>query len=422
MKYLFLILLLCFSVVLVFAAKPSIVMGPITGHQTDSSAILWVLVSKAPNAVSIESQNIKSFEQLDDYLFQFAMEHNYDAIYYNKKSMHFIDNYSPLKIVLSNSSEEHFDVQEKPHFASPELQNFSFLVGSGFRTPLKDPLAERVPSIIMNSMVKKNADFMVWLGTNLLGEEEEGNRKNKSFDENIAFRTHPEVAKFMMSCRQYAVCDKPGNNSANKAPNEKTIFELFWPNPELKQEISEASYSKFTHQDADFFLLDNCGLKESGKNLFGNQQLIWLTRALKESTASFKFILSGTPILAQNKNREDLSDYPDEKETLLRFIKKEKVSGVVFLNGDINYSELNFLYRSGSYPLHEFVCGPLSENPDAVNPSKNDLRVKKTLVKEENFGRVTISGTKENRICRMEVFDKEGILLWSYSMDVTEIL
>lgn len=269
---------------------------------------------------------------------------------------------------------------------------------------------------------------MIWLGDNINYQDKRLDSYETLFMDQVKLRTDPRVAKFMTSCPQFAVWDDLDGQSDDGSPNSKLdkdqeldIFKQFWPNPDFGTEKTKGTFYNFKYEDSDFFLLDNRFHKQAGVTMLGREQMVWLKKKLSESRANFKFIVSGSQVLAENKNGEDLGDFPEEKEELLTFIKLQEISGVIFLNGDRPYSELNFQYRSGTYPLHEFTCSPLSSTDNTGTTSKNPLRVKKTLVKKRNFGRVTISGKQNSRVCKLEVFDHTGVMSWSYTLDIIEL-
>jgi len=107
---------------------------------------------------------------------------------------------------------------------------------------------------------------------------------------------------------------------------------------------------------------------------FGRQQWEWLLRGLRESKAKFKVLAMGA-IWQDKKNSEtdDMFTYWYERDALLDFIKREQISGVTLLGGDIHVARhLKHPGRVG-YDLHDFVISPGHERTitglDVYHPS-----------------------------------------------------
>ena len=92
---------------------------------------------------------------------------------------------------------------------------------------------------------------------------------------------------------------------------------------------------------------------------FGKTQWEWIRKSLKESQAPFK-VLSMGAIWQDKKNPEtdDMFTYWYERDSLLDFIKREKIEGVILHGGDIHVSRyLKHPQRVG-YDLHDFIVSP----------------------------------------------------------------
>ena len=149
-------------------------------------------------------------------------------------------------------------------------------------------------------------------------------------------------------------------------------------------DTSEGVYHSFTFGNAEFFFVDRCSAHEDAlaanfsynekKNkwsfspkdsvtLFGEKQMQWLKSGLKNSTADWKFIVSGAPF---NKALRKLIDkgmkiqkiqakgyngfhmatgfasyfagYPKEQEDFLNFIKQENIKDVIVISGDTHHN------------------------------------------------------------------------------------
>ncbi len=152
-------------------------------------------------------------------------------------------------------------------------------------------------------------------------------------------------------------------------------------------DTTEGIYHSFTLGNAEFFFVDRCSAHEdplaanfsynAKKNkwsfapidsvkLFGDKQMQWLKSGLKNSTADWKFIVSGAPF---NKALRKLIDkgmkiqkiqakgyngfhmatgfasyfagFPKEQEDFLNFIKQENIKDVIVISGDTHHNVMD---------------------------------------------------------------------------------
>jgi len=117
----------------------------------------------------------------------------------------------------------------------------------------------------------------------------------------------------------------------------------------------------------EVFLLDPRYFSQTGKSpvdpsqptCFGATQWKWLLDGLRNSKAPFKVLAMGA-IWQDKKNREtdDMFTYWYERDALLNIVKKENISGVTLLGGDIHVARHLIHPRRTGYDLHDFVISP----------------------------------------------------------------
>jgi alkaline phosphatase D len=195
-------------------------------------------------------------------------------------------------------------------------------------------------------------------------------------------------------------------------------------------------YTQFSYSDADFFLTDNRyfrshenfedsidGKPNSKKSYFGEQQMEWLKNALLSSKATFKFIVSGNQVLNKLNPFESMQHYSFEYNNLLQFLKTHKINGVIFLSGDRHHGEVIRLNREGSYPLYDITLSPLTSGiaKPHVSELNNPQRIESTLVEEQHFGKISISGPKNERAVTLEFVGKKGQVISSWKINQKEI-
>lgn len=206
--------------------------------------------------------------------------------------------------------------------------------------------------------------------------------------------------------------DMAGNNVDGSplylqaARNMLNGYEKMFPHYPLAN-IQKGMWQKFSYGNADIFMTDNrsqreanlLGFKTAGDSIYfspdsthsilGDEQMDWLINGLKNSTADWKFISTGTPfnpgmrsaielaMLLQNDPKYqaiptlygmfnikdiafELSDkwagFPKDIYRLLKAIDENKITNVIFLSGDTHTSGVDDGKNS---LIPELMAGPL---------------------------------------------------------------
>jgi alkaline phosphatase D len=121
-------------------------------------------------------------------------------------------------------------------------------------------------------------------------------------------------------------------------------------------------YRQFSWSGIDYFILDTRRFRSQqtlpdgpDKTMLGANQNSWLKDQLKASKAPFKFIITSVPF--QGGGADTWGSYRTERNELTRFMRAEKIKGVILLTGDYH------LARDWSNPksgLKEFMAGPIA--------------------------------------------------------------
>lgn len=387
-----------------------VVAGPVYGHYTDSTRHFWI-------AVTTEKQQVHGKEWISS-----INAHLYK--YFNVQEGLSIQRVFHSKLVLDRYVLIQGVVKYKPILK--DNNNLTFLLGScAFPYPFMFWKAGN-REMIFDVMAEQEKDFMIWMGDNVYYLNGEWRNKQKMHQKNLRMRFKPRLDSFLKSCPQYAIWDDHdfGGNNARGQHRYKydalEIFKQYWNNPYAGLDTTPGIFCHFSQQDADFFLLD-VRFHAEDSSMLGHSQTQWLFERLKASTANFKFIVSGTQILPDNPMGEDMGDFGMDREKLLAFLEKEKITGVIFLSGDRHYGELLHLERSDNYSLYEMTSSPLTS---LVNPGytrNNPLREPGTLAVVTNFGKIELMGVGKKRFCRLTLFDKAGHLLWSRDVFLSDL-
>ena len=189
---------------------------------------------------------------------------------------------------------------------------------------------------------------------------------------------------------------------------------------------------------------------DANSALLGPSQLATLKRSLRSSRAVWKVIASDMPlglVVGDGPGRYEAvaNDDPDapggrelEIADLLSFIKRERISNIVWITGDVHYAAAHRYSPEDAtftdfHPFWEFVAGPLHAGTFGPNgldktfgPSVRYLSIPKGMRPNQPpsaglqfFGKGTVDG--RTRELTVSLHDLSGKKLWSISLPaVTE--
>jgi len=305
------------------------------------------------------------------------------------------------------------------HYANEQLYD------PPFRTPGGD-------YEIFLSIATKDPAALFWVGNTAHLRPADWGSRSGYLSRFSHARAVPELRRLMGSVPQYATWGE-----ADFAPNEsafyqnhvlaKESFQLFWPNTQRGIHGLEGVTSFARWSDVDFFLLDNQWNREDAelvpnRQTFGEAQLAWLLTALQRSTATFKVILSGGPILNPAKETPGNWSYSgSERDDFIDALTEAEVPGVVFISGGKNYTELTRLVRSSGYPLFDLTVAPVTARPAENTQELNFFRVPTTSVFERNFATLQASGPENARELTLAVYNAIGEEQWSKTLTAAEL-
>lgn len=295
---------------------------------------------------------------------------------------------------------------------------------------------------VFTAIYAQRPDAMLWLGDNIYLREPDWNTRTGIHHRYTHTRSLPELQPLLASAHHYAIWDDhdfgPNDNDRGFWNKDETLdaFKLFWANPSygVPGTGGKGITTKFQWADVEFFLLDDRyfrspnnrkqSLSEADRTILGKEQFEWLIDALSTSPATFKVIAIGGQVLSPAAVYENYATFPAERQRLIETITKEKIKGVLFLDGDRHHTEMTVLKRDGTYPLYDFTISPLCSGAipaDTVRKEANPLRDEQTLVGERNFAVMEVSGTRKERIMKMSVFNTAGKELWSRTLKAADL-
>jgi alkaline phosphatase D len=324
---------------------------------------------------------------------------------------------------------------------------FSFLFGSC--AYLNDPAYDRPGTPygkgteIFKHMAESGADLMVWGGDNLYLREADYSSVSGIWYRYSKDRATPDQQKLYAVMNHYATWDDhdfgPDNSNSSFEFKDTTLeaFKTYWGNPSYGERDNPGVYGKFVWGDAAFFLMDDRTYRDDTlidqetmptKSMWGERQLAWLKQSLLHAKAlrnyRFKFIVTGGQVIQttiKTARSETHELYRREREELIDFIRDNKISGVVFLTGDVHHTALyrRRLEEGGTQFIYELTSSPLSSGSWAAATSEkatDPCVVAGTIVGTQNYCQILVAGPKETRALVIRCFDKTNTLQWEQSV------
>lgn len=431
-----------------FSQQNNLISGPWAGDVQMRTAIIWAEVAANVKKVAVQYYSTNNPSKKSTVIYKGVLGNLFNPIKIPLYGLDFNTTYNYSLYIddkeIKTTFPTKFITQDLWQWRKP-APDFSFLAGSC--NYVNDPAVDRPgkpyggDSSIFETMAKTGAAFHVWMGDNWYTREVDfgsawGLNYRASHD-----RSQKILQPFLAAMPQYGIWDDHdyGPDNSGKSfylKNEsREIFKNYMLNPSYGEE-GKGIYTKVSYSDIDLFLTDDRyfrseenlpdsvnGLPSKDKHFFGPMQMEWLKNNLEFSKATFKIIVIGSQILNPLGRSENMQRYSAEYNELINFIKNQKINGVVFFSGDRHHSEIIKIENPNFYPLYDVTLSSYTAGISKVNGEEKSsiYRVKGTLVEENNFGKISISGPKENRTMKIECMGIKGNQLSSFIINSTEL-
>lgn len=169
----------------------------------------------------------------------------------------------------------------------------------------------------------------------------------------------------------------PKNYTSSDRELIREVWKRNWNNP-VNAPNREGIYFKTRLGSVEIFMLDTRSCRENDKrrqytSFLGKTQHEWLKKGLKESTAPFKIISSGTMWSDYVSNAKDTwgSWDTEGREELFSLIEEERIGGVLLISGDRHGARGFKIPRKSGFEFYEFEVGTLGGVPGPAAMVKN---------------------------------------------------
>ena len=406
--------------------------GPMIGHVSMRSAQLWIQTTNpAPVFVQFKAQGAQEWRQSD------TLETSREQAHAAQLTLEGLEpgtTYEVRFVVDGEALTEDMEVQTQVLWDyRMDPPPFSFVTGSC--AYINEAQYDRPGRPygggyeIFDSMAADAPDMMLWLGDNIYLREVDFQSYSGFLHRYSHTRQTPEMASLLKACPNYAIWDDhdfgPNDSDGSwvHADWSREAFKTFWSNPSYGLPESPRCVSTaFRFVDMEFFLLDNRTYRVNHQNktnapqVLGQAQIDWLIQALQKSRAPYKFVCIGGQVLNDAAVYENVSQFPSEREEILRRLAEEDIRGVVFLSGDRHTTELSEMELSNGRMVYDLTVSPLTSGPGHAREEGNSLRVDGTYVEQRNYAKLSFEGPRKDRSCTIEVKDTFGETLWTRTL------
>jgi alkaline phosphatase D len=285
---------------------------------------------------------------------------------------------------------------------------------------------------IFTSIAAQEPALMLWTGNTAHLRPADWSTRSGYLKRFTKARSVSQLGPLLESIPHYATWSTsdygaPGGNRLSSTREiAEDSFTAFWPRP-VKVAQLDGIATQFRYADVDFFLLDvrshrnDTPDSSSSVEILGDAQIEWLRQALIQSTATFKIIVAGAPILNPADSRENLSYAEREHTNFLQMMRDERISGLFFLSGGKPYGELTKLVHANSYSLYDLTLGPLTAEAGERGDELNFFRSPGTSTFERHFALIECTGDESERALTIRVLSMEGKELWNRRIPASEL-
>lgn len=261
---------------------------------------------------------------------------------------------------------------------------------------------------IWKSVVAKDPQLWIWLGDIIYADiggigksmRQKYDQANANFNYNLLKQKCPIIGTWDDH-------DFAGNNALgdfpNKAESKEIFLDFIGATADDPRRTQDGIYTSYTYGEGGnrikVILLDtryNCQQPGAEADMLGEDQWEWLEQEFLASDAKLNIIGSSIQFVADVPGFENWDKFPKAQKRMLDLMAKTKVKGVVFISGDVHFSETSKRkYDEVDYPIYDLTSSGLTHGNNVQNINRNPYRVGKSRYGRHNFGLIEIDWKAE---------------------------
>ena len=130
-----------------------------------------------------------------------------------------------------------------------------------------------------------------------------------------------------------------------------------------------------------------------------------------------RLIVSSIQIISDQKGMDEWGNFPTERQNLFDLIGTSGAKGVLFLSGNVHFTELSKHY-AGEYPLYEFTSSGMTHVTEAYAKAANEYRIAGPST-ALNFGLVEIDWQAQpSPLVTLSAVDDHGTVVFSHKVSL----
>ncbi len=370
-------------------AAPHLVLGPMTGHTTDTSVTLWAATSApAPIAVLLKSPegDVVKAEGTTAAVVDGGAGNRVVTGTVTVRGLRPRTRYSVQVLVADETQPQNFSLLTAP--ALDQHEHLRIGLASGANTALDRQ------QWVWQTIAEAKPDVMLFLGDAPIFQKGTALHEPDDWDEvprmaarHLELRGLKPLQSLLRCAACYATWDdhdygaSDSDSSFALKGDALRLFKAMWTNPGYGGAGSEGLWCTFRRGDVQVLLLDDRSWRDNDdvprdrRGMLGKAQTAWLVHELTTSTAAIKVVAMGCQFLGEQVAFPGYAQFPAERAQILDAIAAKRVAGVIFVSGDRSFAELQKLDRPDAYPLYNLGTSPVAGRIDnAGYRTPNPLR------------------------------------------------
>ena len=181
-----------------------------------------------------------------------------------------------------------------------------------------------------------------------------------------------DFANVLRTTPTYAIWDdhdygpNDSDGTAEGKENSLRAFRELWALPPTGTKDTPGAFYSFQWGDVEFFMLDgryhrspDKAENDDKKRMLGDAQFEWLLDGLRNSTATFKVLASGSTLQASSGDGWRIYDF--SRNRLYNAVNDNGIDGVIYLSGDVHSSSIQ-VHEAPGYPLVEVISSGIANS------------------------------------------------------------
>ncbi len=274
---------------------------------------------------------------------------------------------------------------------TPILPDFVTKIG------LSSCSSQAAPQPALENILNRGIDMQLFLGDNGYFDTYDSIALKNGYEAIITNRTEFQKVRSSIPIfatwddHDYGCCDEDKDYPIKK--QSQRIFNDFWEVPsDSPRRKRPGIYDSFivgeNGKRLQIILLDSryfednkrpnngcgkndycpwAGPSDANKTILGEAQWAWLKETLKQE-ADLRIIASSVQFGSSYHGFESWTLFPYERKKMQDLIKETKAQRVIFVSGDMHYSEVSKLTQGSWYPLYDFTASGINQSwPPEIN-------------------------------------------------------